>query len=338
MSSSFVTPLDGWNFGEIADQRFRRLNTAILIIFIALSIAIPFIHLTGLQEGGGETLEERYVSFVPDAPPAEKVEEPKPEAEDSKEPPKEPPKAEKPQPEKPKEPPKAEPVKPQPEVKPQPTQAQLQQQARQVAQQSGVLAMADQLAELRDQSLQGLDASRPVSTSRLTAQAGTGATGGSSAAFADSASRGSSGIGSTGTGDERRTQSGAGLGSRRTTVVEKPVGMGPDKTKPGQDGDKLFAGRTLEEIQLTFDRNKGAFYAIFNRAMRENPNIGQGKIVVSITIAPNGMVTDCKVVSSSFNDADLERKIVQRVMLLNFGPKDVPPFTYPNYPINFMPS
>src|SRR3546814_6640656 len=80
------------------------------------------------------------------------------------------------------------------------------------------------------------------------------------------------------TGDERRLQSGAGLGQRRTTTVQAPRGAGPDKTKPGQNGDKLLAGRTLEEIQLTFDRNKGAFYAIFNRAMREDPNIGSGKI------------------------------------------------------------
>ena len=334
MNAAFVTPLDDWDFSAAADRRFKRLTSFILAIFIALGIAIPLIHLSGLEEGGGETLEERYVSFVPDAPPAEKVEEPKPEEEDSKKPPEEPAKAETPKKDKPKEPPQPKPV----EVPRQPTQAELQQKARTVAQQSGVLALTDQLADLRDQTLTGIDASRPISTNRLTAQAGTGATGGSTAAFADSAASGSSGIGATGTGDERRTQSGAGLGTRRTTTVQTPVGMGPNKIKPGQDGDKLFAGRTLEEIQLTFDRNKGAFYAIFNRAMRENPSISQGKIVVSITIAPDGSVTDCRLVSSSFNDADLERKIVQRVLLLNFGAKDVPPFTYPNYPINFLPS
>src|SRR3546814_11104000 len=72
--------------------------------------------------------------------------------------------------------------------------------------------------------------------------------------------------------------------------------------------------------------------------MREDPNIGSGKVVVSLTIAPNGSVTDCKLVSSTFNNPDLERKIVQRVLLLNFGAKDVPAFTFPNYPINFLPS
>jgi len=335
MSASFVTPLDGWNFGEDADRRFKRLTRTVLVIFIALGIAIPLIQLAGLQKGGGDTLEERYVSILPEAPKAEKVEEPKPAEEDSKKPAEEPPKAPVPKPDKP----KAE-TKPEPQVvvKPQPTQAELQAQARAVAQQSGVLAMADQLASLRDQTLKGLDAGQQVASGRLTAQAGTGATGGSTAAFAASATRSSGGIGAAGTGDERRLQSGAGLGQRRTSVVEVPKGMGPDRTQPGQDGDKLLAGRTLEEIQLTFDRNKGAFYAIFNRAMRENPNISAGKIVVSLTIAPNGSVTDCHLVSSSFNDPELERKIVQRVLLLNFGVKDVPSFTYPNYPINFLPS
>ena len=330
MTTGFLTPLDGWSFSEDADRRFRRVASFMLALVIALGIIIPLIHYTAVPEGGGDSEEQRYVSIIPEAPPAEKVEEPAPAPEDSKEPPKEVAKAEKPQP-------KPEP-KPQAPPRPEPTQAERQQQARTVAQQSGVLAMADQLAELRDQSLRGLDSSQPLSTNRVTAQAGTGATGGSSAAFADGATRGSGGIGATATGDERRTQSGAGLGTRRTTVVQTPQGMGPDRTKPGLDGTKMTAGRTLEEIQLVFDRNKGAFTAIYNRAARENPGIGQGKIVVSLTIAPNGAVTDCKLVSSSFNDAELERKVIQRVMLMNFGAKDVPPFTYPNYPIVFMPS
>ncbi|WP_028081445.1 AgmX/PglI C-terminal domain-containing protein [Solimonas soli] len=325
MNASFVTAFDGWDINAEADRRFRRIAGALLALFVVLGIVIPLIHLTGLQRGGGETIEERYVSIIPDAPVAEKVEEPKPSPEDNKKPEEQKAKSEKPVQDKPKAP-------------PQPTEAERQAQARAVAQNSGVLAMADQLAELRDQSLRGLDTSRPLSNERVTAQAGTGATGGSSAAFADAATRGSGGIGAVGTGDERRTQSGAGLGQRRTTMVEAPKGAGPDRTKPGQNGDKLLPGRTLEEIQLTFDRNKGAFYAIFNRAMRENPNISAGKIVVSLTIAPNGSVTDCKLVSSTFSDPDLERKVIQRVMLLNFGPKDVPPFTYPNYPINFLPS
>ncbi|HET8881979.1 MAG TPA: AgmX/PglI C-terminal domain-containing protein [Solimonas sp.] len=327
MNASFVTAFDGWNLTEEADRRFRKICGTLLLLFVVLGVLIPLIQLSGLQRGGGETVEQRYVSILPEAPVAEQVEEPKPEPEESKKPPQEPAKTPTPKKDKPEAPPK-----------PVPTEAQQQAQARAVAQNSGLLAMADQLAELRDQSLHGLDTNRSLTSERITAQAGTGASGGSSESFAASAASGSGGIGATGTGDERRAQSGAGLGQRRTTTVQAPRGAGPDKTRPGQNGDKLLAGRTLEEIQLTFDRSKGAFYAIFNRAMREDPNIGSGKIVVSLTIAPNGSVTDCKVVSSTFNNPELERKVVARVLLLNFGAKDVPPFTFPNYPINFLPS
>src|SRR3546814_15147152 len=106
--------------------------------------------------------------------------------------------------------------KPEAPPKPVPTEAQQQAQARAVAKNSGLLAMTDQLAELRDQSLHGLDTNRSLSSDRITAQAGTGASGGSSESFTASAASGSSGIGATGTGDERRLQSGAGLGDRQS--------------------------------------------------------------------------------------------------------------------------
>src|SRR3546814_7741803 len=50
-------------------------------------------------------------------------------------------------------------LKPEAPPKPVPTEAQQQAQARAVAKNSGLLAMTDQLAELRDQSLHGLDRS-----------------------------------------------------------------------------------------------------------------------------------------------------------------------------------
>ena len=97
-------------------------------------------------------------------------------------------------------------------------------------------------------------------------------------------------------------------------------------------------GRTLEEIQVTFDRNKGALAVIFNGALRDDPNLGAGKVVVSFTIAPDGSVTDCHLVTSTFHLPDLEHKIVQWVLLFNFGAKHVPPYTYPDYPIKLLPS
>ena len=86
------------------------------------------------------------------------------------------------------------------------------------------------------------------------------------------------------------------------------------------------AARSQEEIELVFDRNKGAIYALYTRAMRERADL-QGKMVLQLTISPAGEVTDCTMLSSELNDPDLEHKIVARVKLFRFEPKDVEPIT-----------
>jgi TonB family protein len=327
--SLFITAADGWDFNEIADRRYRRLQAFILALFIIAAIVIPFLELVGVQEGGGKNVET-YVNVLPNAEIAEQVEEPKPAEEEEKPKPEE-------KPEKPVKPEEKEPApKTEAPPKPEPTQEQLEANAREVAKKSGINALADQLADLKDNSLSGFDQQRPLSDQVIVARSGAGGGGAGVANIAQSAASGSGGIGSA-SASTPRTQSGAGLGQRRTTVVEAPKGMGPDMTKPGQAGDKRLAGRTLEEIQEVFDRNKASFYSMYNRALRENSEL-RGKIVVSLTISPDGRVTDCQLVSSELGDPDLERKVVQRVMLLQFKPKDVPSFTYPNYPIVFLPS
>lgn len=325
--SLFILSEEGQLFTEQTDRRFRRTLAAVGIPFLALMILIPFLDLFGVQDGGGETTDTTYVNILPEAEIAEQVEEPKPAEEEDKKPEPEAPKVEKKPEEKPAPKTPAQP-------KPEPTQEQLNEAARKVAQQSGINALADQLADLRDNTLSGLDAQRPLSDEVIAARPGAG--GGGSGSIASSAASGSGGIG-TASATSPRTQSGAGLGQRRTTVVQAPKGIGPDLTKPGQDGKARLAGRTLEEIQLVFDRNKASFYSMFNRALRDNPDL-RGKVVVKLTIAPSGAVVACELVSSELGDPDLERKVVQRVLLLNFGAKNVPEYTYPNYPIVFLPT
>lgn len=315
--SLFLIAADGWDLTQESDRRYQRILRYFGIPLMLLLIVIPFIKLASMQEGGGDTQETRYITLQPAAPLAPVAEEPKPEKEDE------------PKPEEKKEQPKAD------VPKATPTPEQLQQQARDVAQRSGVLAISDQLASLRDNStLSGFDANRPLASDMVMGQPGTGGSGSGAVAFAEAASRGSGGITtSEGSSAKRRPQSGTGLDSRRTTVVESSIGVGPDKTKPGQSGDAPEGGRSPKEIQLVFDRNSGAFYAIFNRAMNEDPNLTAGKIVVALTIEPNGSVSDCKLVSSTFNNPDLERKLIARVRLLNFGAKPVKTYFYPDYPI-----
>ena len=101
-------------------------------------------------------------------------------------------------------------------------------------------------------------------------------------------------------------------------------------------GSSGSASRSEEEIALVFDRNKGAIYALYGRALREQPDL-QGKLVLEFTIAPDGEVTECHVVSSELHDPDLERKIVARVKLFRFEARDVAAITTTK-PIEFVPT
>ena len=74
--------------------------------------------------------------------------------------------------------------------------------------------------------------------------------------------------------------------------------------------------------QLVFERNKGSIYAIYNRALREEPGL-QGKVVLKLTIAPSGEVTDLRIVSSELKPIEFERKLLARIRKFDFGAKDV---------------
>jgi outer membrane biosynthesis protein TonB len=263
----------------------------------------------------------QVIELLPDPPAPPK---PKEEAPAAKEEPKPAPKDEAPKQEA--APKKDKPVEA-PPVAPKPT-------AREIAQKSGLMQLADQLADLRDRDLISATHQQPLVSQTLSSSGG--------APNADrvmaTAAAGSGGIGANAQ-SVTSAQSGTGLGNRRTAGVQSPIGYGKGPASgDGKSGTSPAASRSLQELQLTFDRSKNAFSSIFNRAARENPAMEAGKIVVSLTIAPDGSVTRCDVVSSSFSDPDLEQKILQRVKLLNFGAKNVPPYTYPNYPLNFLPS
>lgn len=328
---SMVMPIrwDGYEFGEDADRQFRRLLLAIAVPFLIIGILSAIYRVEGQKEGGGTYLAPATVELMPapDAVKADEPEQPAPAKEDAKEQPQEsaPKVAEKPVDVK--KPAVAEPT-------PVPVET-----ARDVAKRSGVLAFADQLSDLRNKGdALSSDTLSPnvISSKGAASNSGSASGGGGEQAALAAAASGSSGIGGSGTAGVSRTQSGQGLGKRRATTIDSPVGFGRDASKAGEGGSKGKSGRSLDEIQLTFDRAQGSFYAMYIRALRENPGLS-GKVVLSVTISSTGKVTDASIVSSELGDPELERKILSRVMLLDFGPKNVPSFTYPNYPIRFQP-
>ncbi|MEQ1804727.1 MAG: TonB family protein, partial [Burkholderiaceae bacterium] len=96
------------------------------------------------------------------------------------------------------------------------------------------------------------------------------------------------------------------------------------------------ASRSIEEIKLVFERNKGAIYAIYNRALRDEPAL-QGKVVLELKIAPSGEVIDLKIISTELKAAELERKLLARIRQFDFGAKDVEQMVV-TWPVDFLPS
>ena len=124
-----------------------------------------------------------------------------------------------------------------------------------------------------------------------------------------------------------------GTDAARVTSAIMQSGLNAGAPSNGRGGS---AGRSEEEIAMVFDRNKGAIYALYERALRMNPML-QGKLVIQFTIASSGEVTRCRVVSSELHDPALEREIVARVMLFRFEPEKVDPTTATK-PIDFFPA
>ena len=134
-----------------------------------------------------------------------------------------------------------------------------------------------------------------------------------------------------------RNTGGTGLGARSTTQVSSPVaGLGQSAGGARRTGSSGKASRSREEIELVFDKNKGAIFALYNRALRMDPSL-EGKLVLRLTIAPSGEVTFCEIVSSELGDEELERKLVQRIRMFRFEAKDVEAITTTK-PIDFFPA
>jgi TonB family protein len=298
-----------WTPTPADERRVRRVLGAAIGIFIGFGIIVPLLPERARENLAPPPVPDRVVEFL--------LERPKP-------PPKPEPKVEQPQPQ-----PEVLPMVERPRPVPAPVaDAPPQPDARKKAAASGLLALADQLAELRD-----LEVDRAAPTQALNAGAGeksrvdrallTARTGAGSGGIA--VAKASSGFGGGSTG----------LAGHATAKVASSMDAAP----PGdvqRSGKSSKGSRTREEVELVFDRNKSAIYALYARALRDNPAL-QGKVVLEVTIAPSGEVTDCRIVSSDLGDAELERKLVARVKMFRFEARDVAPMTTTK-PIEFFPA
>lgn len=220
---------------------------------------------------------------------------------------------------------------PQPQAPaPAPTPAQ-RQAARESAQSAGVLAFRSQLSELRQSAPQA----RLGADARIT-DAGTKAVGErTQRALTAQAQGGSGGIDtaslSRDVGDAGRQGGGVEF-ARVESAIDAAAGA-PERPR----SDNLNASRTDEEIQIVFDRSKAALYRIYNRELRRDPTL-RGKMVLRITIEPDGSVSASSVESTDLNSPALVSEILARVNRFNFGPKEGVPAVTILYPIDFLPA
>jgi len=284
-----------WSPSEEMEQRFRRILRNCAIVFGIIAVIMPFLPRTE-RNINTESLPERVVQLV--------IEPPKPP------PPPPPPKPEKL--------PVAEKPAPAPKVPVDP---------RVKASKSGLLAFQDDLADLRDK----VDLDKFSKNQNKTTDPGD-VTVVQRSLIASKAGGTSGGISTSSISSGLAAGSGSLHGIATTQVKDPTLGAGGRAVRAGGSGK---ASRSAEEVALVFDRNKGAIYALYTRALRDNPAM-QGKVVLEITIAPSGEVTAARVVSSELKDEEFERKLVARVRLFKFEAKDVAAMTTTK-PIDFFP-
>jgi len=293
-----------WEGDPESSRRFRRILRVMLIVFLVLGILFPLLPTpkrTAAESEVPQRLARVMIENKPKPPP--------------------------PPPPIPKElqKPKIE------EKKPIPLPPVDRKQLAHEKAQKRLNQVKDELADLREQ----MDLTPLSQTKNLS-----GAVGADShaerALITSKVGAGSGGITSANSSRGFGTGAGSLTGHDTTSVTSSIARSGLDARGPQRTGSSGKAARSREEIELVFDRNKGAIYSLYSRALRVKPEL-QGKLVLEFTIAPTGEVTMCRIVSSELNDPELEQKIIARVRLFHFDAKDVESITTTK-PIDFFPA
>lgn len=201
--------------------------------------------------------------------------------------------------------------------------------AKKKAQQSGLMAMQNDIQDLQSIfDLSSLSSTKPLKSSSTKAKANKG-----SSVLTTKAQRSSGGID---TSKLSRATGNTGLSGRRSSKVSSNFGDGTGRTNIPRRTSSGQNARTLEELTLVFDKYKGALQNIYQRALRKDPTL-QGKVVFEITINAAGKVIKCKIISSELNSKSLERRLVSRVKSFRFAAKKVPTITV-TMPVDLLPS
>jgi periplasmic protein TonB len=306
-----------WEMALEEERHFGVIVRKVVIAITVLSVIFSFVPLPEISHDRVDKVPQRFAKLILDKPkplppPSVILEQPK--AEELR----------------PVESKVVEERKPRPEpvVKDEPKPVDRAKEARKKASVAGLLPFADDLADLRDNK-----AVANVTSSRNLAGAAGAAARAERSMITSKAGKGSGGIN---TAAMSRDTGGSGLAGHDTTKVSSTVaGLGTGAAIQRPTASEL-PSRSREEIEMVFDQNKGAIYALYNRALRRDPTL-QGKLVLKLTIEPSGVVSFCEIVSSEVADDQLLIKLVKRIKLFRFDAKEVAPITTTK-PIDFFPA
>jgi TonB family protein len=330
-----------WSLQPEDEQRFRRILVAVLLVSLVLGVVPRLLPRPQEDRGSAQALPQRFARMLLEHPIVPPLPKPEPVPEVAKDKHKDKDKPEK-------VPEKAEKVPETPA--PDRVAQQRHEEARRKAASSGLLALQDDLADLREKP------AAPELNQKLKPGPGVGAGSGPGVGagtanglpvrsmITSNATGGSGGINTAGFS---RDAGGGGLAGRATTQVGgagggglapgsatgSANGRGQAAVQRGSDGK---ASRSIEEIKLVFERNKAAIYSIYSRALREEPGL-EGKVVLELVIAPSGEVSELKLVSSELHAPELERKLLARIRQFDFGARDVATMRI-TWPLDFLPS
>jgi len=313
MTAAILTD-SSWQF---EDKRFYRLLWLGFALWLIFAVLIPALKVPERSREVQEqlppqlarvVLEERKAPPPPEPPPVqEPLPQPKPEPVALTEP----------------VPAVAEPVKPDP------------QRAREQAQQAGLLAMKDDLAQLR-QSFQlnntapqvkssGEQQATQVERKLLRNDASKQFAAAQAAAVAGDIVR--SELADTGTTALAEAEL-KGLSATGRAEQQNRSNTNASSTSAGQ-------GRSEAAIRRVLEANKSSLYTLYSRALRANPLL-KGKVVFELVIKPDGSLAEVTIVQSELNDSKLERQLVLRLGSVNFGAEAVA-LTRSQWTVEFLP-
>jgi protein TonB len=307
-----------WQPRQRSDRLFSVLAAVALIAALLLGVWMSSIKVEKKPRQERVAVPERVAQFIRQQAPK---------------PPPPPPPEPKPRPPEPK------PAEPKPEVprvereRPRPQQplTEQQQQARERAQRSGLLAHMNELRDLMDTP----QVTAQLSADLRTTEGARQATGLDTGVLTANATRRSGGV----DGSQYATRAGSAALEAAELASAQAVLDAGSEAFARTDNAAARAGssrvRSEEEITLVFDRHKSQLQSLYNRARRTNPTL-KGKLVLAVTIAPDGSVTGVKVVSSELKDQSLIDSLLGRIRGFQFGARDVDVITV-NYPIEFLP-